>query len=226
VPFADYVLFRHPTKNRVLLNLGGIANITWLPAGGTPRDVIAFDTGPANCVVDELARRAGIVEGIDRDGQRSLSGNASFKVAFAAIRQWARAFDPPPKSTDVPEMIAAYDGVRSVYDTAPSIADEMATACVMAALGVGRAVDHLPDRPDEIIVSGGGVRNPRLMQEIVVSSKLPLRRLDELGVSSEAKEALAFALLAAATLDGEPSNVPAATGASRSAILGSITPKP
>jgi anhydro-N-acetylmuramic acid kinase len=226
VPFADYVLFRHPTKNRVLLNLGGIANITWLPAGGTPLDVIAFDTGPANCVVDELARRAGIAEGFDRDGLRSLTGHAGFNVAYTAIRQWKQAFNPPPKSTDVPEMIAAYDSVRSVYDDAPSTADEMATACVMAALGVGLAHAHLPGRPDEIIASGGGVRNPRLMEEIRVSTKAPVRPLDELGVSSEAKEAVAFALLAAATLDGEPSNVPAATGARRPVVLGSITPKP
>ena len=227
VPFADFILFRHPTKNRVLLNLGGIANITWLPAGAKIDQVIAFDTGPANCVMDHLARQHSIAEGFDRDGTLSLQGAAHFAMAFGAIRNWKLVFSPPPKSADTPEIIAAYEQMRDALGlNAMAPPDQMATACLMAALGVGLALDQLPRRPDEIIASGGGVRNRKLMQEIEVVTKLPVRRIDELGVGSDAKEAIAFALLGAATLDGVPSNVPSATGAKRPVVLGSITPRP
>jgi anhydro-N-acetylmuramic acid kinase len=226
VPFADYILFRHPTKNRVLLNLGGIANIAWLPAGGTPRDTIGFDTGPANCVIDHLARQNRVSDGFDRDGKLSLAGTSHFATAFAAIRLWTLVFTPPPKSADIPEMIAAFERARDATAPSLSLADQMATACEMAAMGVALALDHLPARPDEIIASGGGVENPRLTREIAAHTKLPVHRADAFGVDPQAKEALAFALLAAATLDGEPSNVPSVTGAKRSVVLGSITPKP
>jgi len=96
----------------------------------------------------------------------------------------------------------------------------------MAALGVSLNLPFLPARPDEIIASGGGVRHPVLMQEIAKLTKLPLRKTDELGVPGDAKEAIAFALLGAATLDGVASNIPSVTGATRAVILGSITPKP
>src|SRR5688572_2446934 len=76
VPFADYTLVRHATKNRLLLNLGGIANITWIPANASPQQVIGFDTGPANCVIDHLARKHGVTDGFDRDGALSTTGKA------------------------------------------------------------------------------------------------------------------------------------------------------
>jgi len=227
VPFADYLLFRHPTKNRVLLNLGGIANITFLPAGASLEKVIAFDTGPANCVIDHLARQAGLPGGFDRDGALSLQGTPDFQVAFEAIRRWKLIFNPPPKSADTPEMIAAYESVlHDQKKQSLNLADQMATACTMAALGVDLALHHCNPRPDELIASGGGVENPRLIQEIERTTKLPVRRTEELGVPSAAKEGIAFALLGAATLDGEPSNVPSVTGATRAVILGSTTPRP
>src|SRR5687768_1680539 len=85
VPFADYTLFRHATKNRVLLNIGGIANIAWLPGGGTIDEILGFDIGPGNCVLDHLARRYGIKDDFDRDGKLSLAGNSQWPVAFNAI---------------------------------------------------------------------------------------------------------------------------------------------
>jgi anhydro-N-acetylmuramic acid kinase len=102
------------------------------------------------------------------------------------------------------------------------------TACLFTATTVADAIrQHCDPFPDELIVSGGGVHNATLMDLLRQPlGSIPIRRIDELGIPSEAKEAVAFALLAAATLDGEPSNVPAATGAKRAAVLGSITPKP
>jgi anhydro-N-acetylmuramic acid kinase len=226
VPFADYILFRDAKKNRVLLNLGGIANITWLPATGTRNDIIGFDIGPANCVIDYLARGADLLNGIDPDGSLSMTGNASFKVAFLAIRNWKDVFKKPPKSADTPEMIDAFERALAIDPSVQSLPDKLATACLMTALGIGLALPHLEKRPDEIIASGGGVRNRRLMQEIRQSAQLPVLTSDEFGVPSDAKEAIAFALLGAATLDGVPSNIPSVTGARRSVVLGSITPKP
>ncbi|CAN5593032.1 anhydro-N-acetylmuramic acid kinase [soil metagenome] len=226
VPFADHLLFRDAMKNRVLLNLGGIANITFLRAGASLSEVIAFDTGPANCVIDHLARKHDVPGGFDRDGILSMQGTPDFQLAFMAVRAWRLVFRPPPKSADTPEMIAAFESMlRELQKQSLSLADQMATACMMSALGVDLALHHCKPRPDEIIASGGGVENPRLMQEIERVTKLPIRRTEELGVPSAAKEAIAFALLGGATLDGEPSNVPSVTGASQSVVLGSITPK-
>jgi anhydro-N-acetylmuramic acid kinase len=228
VPFADYILFRHPTKNRVLLNIGGIANITWMPAAASVDQVIAFDTGPGNCVLDHLARRHGVPDGFDRGGAISLQGKAHFGISSMAIRAWPLLFKKPPKSADIPEMIGAFERGLEMFNAsgALSLADRMATACEMTALSVKFGLDLLPGKPDEIIASGGGVENPRLFSEIAMLTKLPVSRSDELGVESQAKEAIAFALLGAATLDGIPSNVPSATGARREVVLGSITPKP
>jgi anhydro-N-acetylmuramic acid kinase len=222
VPFADYVLFRHPTKNRVLLNLGGIANFTWLPAGGTPRDVIAFDTGPANCVIDELMKPH-----IDAGGERALRGRVHEQLVRDVLG--APYFDrTPPKSTDGPEMIAAFRAVRDKHPDATQLEDLLATACAVTATSVARAIERwCPGRVDELIASGGGTQNAAIMSMLRDRlAGVSVSTLDQLGMPPDAKEAVAFALLAAATLNGEPSNVPAATGACRAVVLGSVTPKP
>jgi anhydro-N-acetylmuramic acid kinase len=224
VPFADYVLFRHPQKNRVLLNLGGIANITWLPAGAgtSARDVIAFDTGPANCIVDNIMHPE-----IDTGGKLSARGRVNKRLLRDVLK--SPYFDRvPPKSTDGPEMIAAFHDARRGHPNATRLTDLLATACAVTATSVAQSIVRwCPARADEVIASGGGTKNAAIMtmlrQEM---GDVPVLTIDELGMPSEAKEAVAFALLGAATLDGEPSNVPAATGASRAVVLGSITPKP
>ena len=224
VPFADYLLFRHPTKSRVLLNLGGIANLTFIPAGGSIDDLLAFDTGPANCVIDWLMRESGSDKGFDADGALSLKGKVHFPVAHVSTEQ-TYFFLKPPKSTDGPQMIGYFREALTLPGAEKlDLPDKLATACHAAALAFAKALDFLPSRPDEIIASGGGTRNPRLMRELSEASRLPIVIADETGVPSEAKEAIAFALLGAATLDNEPSNVPAATGARRRVVLGSITP--
>jgi anhydro-N-acetylmuramic acid kinase len=231
VPFADYLLFRHPTKNRVLLNIGGIANVTWLKAGGMIDGVIAFDTGPGNCVSDHLCRKLDPDgAGYDVGGERALAGKMHFPTAFAAAR-CGYIFGAPPKSTDGPAMIAVYHRTKSETGFTGTPDDELATACGFTAYSIEMSLDlgqqhwwHAP--VDELLVSGGGVHNACLMKHLTnaVGASTSVIPLDD--STSQAKEAIAFALLGAATLDGVPSNVPSVTGACRAVVLGSITPKP
>jgi anhydro-N-acetylmuramic acid kinase len=225
VPFADFILFRDATKNRVLLNLGGIANFTWLPAGATIDQVIAFDTGPANCISDHVCRKMDPSgPGFDAGGARARRRIAEQRDIFLAAKFLSDPYfaKPPPKSADTPAMIARFEQV--VGPAQLSFDDQLAVACHITGLSVIAAYGFLPARADEVIVSGGGTKNAAMLQAL--DDVPPLRSTDELGVPSDAKEAIAFALLAAATLDGVPSNVPSVTGAKRPVVLGSITPRP
>src|SRR5690606_25446640 len=170
----------------------------------------------------------------DAGGVRALRGASSFQLAFLMARS-TYVSQPPPKSTDGPAMIAAFEAAAGIAGMPETIEDQLAAACEAVARTLEFSLDlHLKgwnERPVELIVSGGGVENRRIMSEIEQilgrrSATLTVRRIDELGMPSLAKEAVAFALLGAATLDGEPSNVPSATGASRRIVLGSITPRP
>lgn len=232
VPFADFVLFRRAGEARVLLNLGGIANLTYLPANCTIDQVIAFDTGPGNCVSDDLMRELKPQsQGVDLDGILASHGRAD---QDAVLRMLADDYfrRRPPKSTDGPAMQRIfYDAVGDVMSSTVGPArlpDLLATACLFTAAAIGRAVrEFWPDAPLEVFASGGGTHNRTMMRLISQQlGGLPVRTTDSLGVPSAAKEAIAFALLGAATLDGIPSNVPAATGASRAVLLGSVTPRP
>lgn len=261
VPFADWLLFRHPTKHRVLLNLGGIANLTYLPAGCELEDVVAFDCGPANCVLDWICRDARLQTGFDEGGRLAAEGTTLHAVYTGlfndqdpATAEW-RAFvsAPLPKSTDIPAMLRAWQTAESGFSglagpAAMRTSDRLRTAVTWIAGTFMHAVSQyvrLPaDAEGEVIITGGGAFNQTLVDEIKsqlawlagprqssLSLHIPrqhwhLRQQDARGVPPDAKEALAFALLGAATLDGEPSNVPSATGASRAVVLGSVTPKP
>ena len=223
VPFADWILFRHASKKRVLLNIGGIANLTYLHPGWDQSASIAFDTGPGNCISDALFRKwepGG--PGFDPGGATAASGTPCEELvaAFLADPYFSR---PPPKSTDGPAMIGIFQRAlgRSMH-----LEDKLASACVATVRSIDLAMKRfLPDLPDELIVSGGGTLNQAMMYHLRKLNTAVLTT-DELGVPSAAKEAIAFAILGAATLDGLPSNVPAATGARRGVVLGSITPKP
>jgi anhydro-N-acetylmuramic acid kinase len=228
VPFADYILFRHPTKNRLLLNIGGIANITWLKAGGSIDDVIAFDTGPGNCISDHLVREhdpSGL--GYDKDGEGAAAADWIEPLAKQFLAH--PYFDQlPPKSTDVPEMIDAWRRavVKGGQQQAPR---EMllATACYVTVAAISDAVlRNFSAEAVDVIAAGGGTRNQAIMNFLDIAGFESVTTTDELGIPADAREAMAFALLAAATLDGLPSNVPSVTGAKRAVVLGSITPKP
>jgi anhydro-N-acetylmuramic acid kinase len=224
VPFADELLFRDSKIDRAVVNIGGIANLTLLPAGQRLRS--AFDCGPGNCISDHLMRTAepdGL--GVDLNGDRASSGKPSRAVSerFASDRYFATT---GPKSTDGPAMIAIYRTARAGEQL--KIEDELATACWITAECIAAAVRSFGDPfAGEIIISGGGTKNCAIMKylrELLPSAIF--RSTEEFGIPGDAKEAVAFALLGAATLDGIPANIPAATGASRAVVLGAITPKP
>jgi anhydro-N-acetylmuramic acid kinase len=226
VPFADYLLFRHPTLHRVLLNIGGIANITVLPAGASIDQLVAFDTGPGNCISDWICRAYGS-HGAECDlgGDGASRGRVlqGVKDPFLLDPYFA---SPPPKSTDGPAMVEVFQ--KALGKSRPGINDLLATAAYLTAATIAGAVAlHVPANiPIEVIASGGGIHNKAIMGQ--VASLLPagsiVRTTQDLGIPPEAKEAIAFALIGAATLDGVPANVPSCTGASRAVILGSITP--
>ncbi len=226
VPFADYVLFRNPGVNRVLLNIGGIANLTYLPAGGSMEDVIAFDTGPGNCISDFLCRQAEPTgKGIDEYGTKAGKGKASADLV-AAVRSAEYFRKEPPKSTDVPTMVDLFQRARMTIGGAFWTDDLLASACFITAGTIIEAFNNFVGRTSaEWVVSGGGIHN-RTIMSLLQRSVPKLMKAEDLGVNSAAKEALAFALLGAATLDGEPANLPSVTGAKRRVVLGAVTPKP
>src|SRR5258706_10903907 len=227
VPFADFVLFRHAQKNRVLLNIGGIANLTYLPADAKMEDVIALDTGPGNCISDWLCRRFRPNGPFyDDAGALALKGRMIEPVVKRAV-EGAVFKRNSPHSTDGPQMIETFrdgfDGALGDY----KLENLLATACAITVGAIAAAIAKLPKQPQELIVSGGGTKNLAMMQRIkeaVGSCRVLVT--DELGIYSASKEGLAFALLGAATLDGTPANVVGATGACRPVVLGAITPKP
>ncbi|QOV87891.1 anhydro-N-acetylmuramic acid kinase [Humisphaera borealis] len=227
VPFADYILFRDPVKSRVLLNIGGIANVTYLPPGGGPANVIAFDTGPGNCVSDHLMRLYDPQgPGFDRNGEIAKNGQAIYPLMSLMLS------DPyfqasPPKSTDGPAMIQLFAKAYETIGRNFPFENLMRTACLLSATTIADAIRRFWPFPDELIVSGGGTKNATLMCLLKQPlGDMPVRTSDELGVPSDAKEAMAFALLGAATIDCVPGNIPTATGAKKAVVLGSVTPKP
>lgn len=230
VPLADWWLFRSPDESRVLLNLGGMANLTYLPRGGAPESVLAFDTGPGNAVLDGLARLASDgARTLDEDGESAARGTPgeSLLAELLADPFFSKA---PPRSTGREHFGDHYAvTLRDVgHGMGLSDDDVMATAVALTAASVAGAIDRFV-RPlgavDRVYASGGGVRNAALMRAL--ASRLapaPLEELGVLGVDPQAKEAMAFAYLAHRTLCGLPGNLPAATGASHPVVLGTITP--
>ena len=234
VPFADWILFRHATKTRVILNLGGIANLTYLPAGGGIEEVVAFDTGPGCCVSDWLMRTFDPTgESFDRDGIRAARGRKGAPRLDVSKEPFLRKV--PPKSTDVPEMIEMFKRICGQHgDTKfdrldEAMLDHLISVSVDVVLQfLWRSLDWLGGC-DEMILCGGGARNQYLVGNVrtmMDSGADKVFTSDGIGLPTQAREAVCFALLGAATLDGEPSNVPTATGASRRVVLGSVTPRP
>jgi anhydro-N-acetylmuramic acid kinase len=225
VPFADHILFSDPLRHRVLLNIGGIANLTYLPAAGHLDSLLAFDTGPGNCISDFLMRYMNPEgPGVDIDGILASHGSPDEPIVLKML------LDPffkksPPRSTDGPAMIDLFTRSIEDFGSRGKLPNNLATACLVTATAITRALrEFLPHFPDELIASGGGVHNQQIMTYLRKQLPgVPVKTTDELGIPSEAKEAIAFALLGAATLDGSPGNVMSATGARRAVVLGSVT---
>ena len=233
VPFADFRLLRSETENRIVQNIGGIANLTWLPRGVKLNDVRAFDTGPGNMVIDECVR-------IFSKGARHFDENGALAASGKVDKSWLAEemkhpffAAAPPKSTGREEFGRAFasrfyaQGLSRVL--APS--DILATATALCAHSIADSYRAILRRGEtcQVIVGGGGARNGTLLRFLQnalsahFGDGVALHTHEEFGISSEAKEAVAFALLAHATMCGVPSNVPSATGAKRAVVLGSIT---
>ncbi len=225
VAYVDALLLTHASKTRAAQNLGGIGNVTYLPAG-QPEAAFAFDTGPANMLIDYVANRAsGGALTYDRDGALAAAGCVDAEL----LAQWLADpyfVQPPPKTTGRERFGAALGAAFWEQARALTPADLAATATALTAHSIGRAYrDFLPAYPAEVIVSGGGVYNPTLMRWLR-EQLAPAQVLtsDAVGIPAAAKEALAFAALAYETWQRRPGNLPAATGARRQVILGNITP--
>jgi len=229
VPWADALLFTHPERARVIQNIGGMANVTWLPAGAS-EPPFAFDTGPGVALIDEAARIATNHEQrMDRDGRMAAAGTVDERLLTGLLQH--RFFtDEPPRSTGR-ELFGRALLERMGEDLAPREPsrwnDLVATLTELTVHSIADAYRRwiLPRGVDELFVTGGGAHNPVLMEGLRRALEpLEFRPGAELGVDPDAREAVAFAALAWAHLNGEPSNVPGSTGAAGPRILGSRTP--
>jgi anhydro-N-acetylmuramic acid kinase len=233
VPFLDYMLFRDSQVGRIVQNIGGIANLTAIPAGAAAHNVIAFDTGPGNMVIDAVTENL-FGKAFDRGGRIAASGKVLDKVVHAMLRRdfFRKA---PPKTAGREEFGREFvrDFLRSCRRCRRQ--DVVATATALTARSIADAVRRLTapnSRParqltfHEMILSGGGAKNSALVAMLtseLAPLGLRLRFSDEFGLPSAAKEAVAFAVLAYETWHRRASNVPSATGAKRAAVLGKIS---
>ncbi len=227
VPYVDYLLFKHPAKSRGLLNLGGIANLTVLPANPKPEEVMAFDTGPANMLIDAVARME-LGRDMDPDGAGARRGKPSENLVEKVLSM--RYFElPPPKSTGR-ELFGGHCAaalVRAGREAGLTAEDLLATATEITVRSIAdacrRFVEPIVTRLDEMIVSGGGAKNGFMLERLArVLSPVAVTTSDDHGLSSDAKEAVAFAILADRTVRARPGSLPGATGADRPAVLGKI----
>ena len=228
VPFVDYLLYRDAKIGRVALNIGGIANVTVIPANARPQDVIAFDTGPGNMIIDALIER--ITKGraaYDRGARIATSGEVIRPLLEKMLR------DPylrqkPPKTAGREQFGSKYAETvwawSKKHRTRPQ--DLVRTATIFSAFSIIDALQQfvLPKTAiQELIVAGGGTKNPLIMAQLEAAlAGIKIVESSRFGVAAEAKEALAFAILAYETFSSRTNNLPSATGAKHSAVLGKL----
>lgn len=231
VPFLDYILFRDAHIGKIAQNIGGIANLTAISANAAASDVIAFDTGPGNMVIDAVTEKL-FGRPFDRDGRIAASGKVLDNIVEKILR---RDFfrKKPPKSAGREEFGREFieEFLRSCGKCSKE--DAVATATALTARSIADAIHrHVIKNPSrqankyEMILSGGGARNSTLVAMLrreLQPLGVRLRFSAEFGVPSDAKEAIAFAVLAHETWNGRTSNLPSATGATRPAVLGKIS---
>jgi anhydro-N-acetylmuramic acid kinase len=239
VPYLDYLLYRDDGFGRIALNLGGIANVTAIPARATPDKVIAFDTGPGNMVIDAMTQKL-FRKPYDRDGRIAAAGRVLEGPISHFLRQSFFRRQPPKtagreefghefaerfwRQASTASVEAAKRGGARLEK-----ADVIRTATVLTTRSISDALRRyvLPQGSfSELIASGGGAKNPTLMASLANEAGalgLRLHPAAEFGIPSDAKEAIAFAVLAFETWNRRPSNVPAATGARRPAVLGKVS---
>jgi anhydro-N-acetylmuramic acid kinase len=223
VPLIDFLLFRHRRIGRVALNLGGIANITVIPAGASREDIVAFDTGPGNMVIDALVSR--MTEGrqtYDRDGRIARRAKVHDRMLASMLA------DPyfklrPPKTAGREQF--GQEFASGLAATGIPLEDLIATATECTARSVASAITTCSQDAREVIASGGGVHNRWLMRRLrELMPDLSVSTSADFGIDPDAKEAIAFAVLAHEFVMSRPGNLPSATGARRAVLLGRSTP--
>jgi anhydro-N-acetylmuramic acid kinase len=229
VPYTEYLLYRDPLKTRLLQNIGGIANVTVLPAGGGPETIMAFDTGLGNMMIDCAVRV--ITDGrrqFDQDGEMAKRGNVDTTL-LSELMAHPYLTQPPPKTTgrEVFGDQFTADVVKTCLARGASAADIVATFTCFTAKSIADSyrrfifADH---QVDEVIIGGGGSHNQTLLDLLRYELPgIPVRTQEELGFSSDAKEAVAFAILANEAISGRTNNLPAVTGARAPVIMGKIS---
>jgi anhydro-N-acetylmuramic acid kinase len=228
VPFVDYLLYRHARIGRVALNIGGIANLTVIPAGARPGQLFAFDIGPGNMVIDaivEIATRGR--SHYDRDARLAINGKLIPALLSKMLREpYLR--NRPPKTAGREQFGRAYaEKILAWGKRHRALTEDLVrTATVFTSLSVADALRRfvLPrTRVDELIVAGGGARNPLLMAQLAAAlPEIEIVPASEFGIPAEAKEAFAFAVLAYEAYHGRANNLPSATGARHPAVMGKL----
>jgi anhydro-N-acetylmuramic acid kinase len=225
---VDHLLFRDAQEARVLVHLGGLASVVFLPPGDRPRQILGFHAGPCNVLLDALMRHlTGGRETFDPGGKHAVQGCCIEPL----LERWLShptIQRRPPRTIPVHAFGAEFaeQAVLQTRQLQGGLHDVLCTAAHFVARCVGQALTrHLPERPARVLLSGGGVRNGFLWKLLEQQMpEMPLETIDRYGVPAGARKAVAFAGLAALTLDGVPANLTTATGAAGSRLLGSLTP--
>ena len=225
VPFVDNLLLSHPTLSRAVQNIGGIGNVTWLPAGGAG-EAFGFDTGPGNMLLDRAAEV--LTQGqmhCDMDGKMAFAGTVQENFLQKWMSEEPYFTRKPPKSTGRELFGVQRCDVYLKEMAGLSREDILANLTAFTARSTAEAYKNfLPALPDEVLLCGGGARNPAIAA--MLQKELPTSRIgrtEDAGLPGDSKEAVAFAVLGYETMNRRPGNLPAATGAKGPVILGSIT---
>ena len=229
-PFFHHAIFADPVQARGVLNLGGIANLTWLPAGGRASDVIAYDVGPANALIDGVVYLASEgQERFDRDGRRARAGSP-VEVWLEELLDDPYLRRPPPKSTgrELYGLAEARQWLERSSREGVGLEDLLATLVEFSTQAVAMAWRRLAERDGDakqgrLYVGGGGARNSFVMDSLSHALEgVVVESMDAGGVPADAAEAMAFSLMGRNTLCGLPNQLPQCTGVPHARILGVI----
>lgn len=223
VPYLDYIMYPSGDTARLVLNIGGISNFTYLDVYCTPSEVIAFDTGPGNMLIDAMMKKI-YGKNFDEEGKTALSGEVQHSILQKLIFSDVYIHEPPPKSTGREvygeKFLALLDGYLDKYPKEDIIASvsEYTTYCIYYSFE-----KYINKTVDELIVSGGGAKNKFLMERLIkLFPKSSVKKMDYNGITVDNKEAVLFAVLANETMSRQKSGIPRATGAFRSVIQGKV----